>query len=285
MKASKPLALPVQALVTLAREAGQAILEIYQLRGKLHIETKSDDSPVTEADLIAHQIIAKGLPAIENLPMLSEEGKPLSAVERAKLTRYWLIDPLDGTKEFIGRTDDFTVNIALIEQGKPILGVVYAPVRGMTYIGINGTDEKAAYAISDQQVLTPLQTANITDRARPLIITASRRHGKDALKRTLSEAEAGFARSIELTEVGSSLKFCLIAEGRADCYPRFAPTSEWDTAAAQAVLEAAGGAVWRADHLVQGNKTPLSYNTGESLLNPFFIAVGDVNFNWQPMVV
>jgi 3'(2'), 5'-bisphosphate nucleotidase len=268
----------LDSVIRIAREAGAAILEIYA-KEDFGIEIKADDSPLTRADLAAHEIIMSGLSSLApGIPVLSEESDEIPYDVRKKWSRYYLVDPLDGTKEFISRNGEFTVNIALIEQGVPVLGVVFVPVKDVTYAG-QQLDTKVAFVERDGSRL-PISTRNLSGRLRnqePLMIVASRRHGGDALQRCLDVLRKSFNR-VELTNMGSSLKLCLVAEGKADLYPRLAPTSEWDTAAAQAVVEAAGGSV------VDTALRPLRYNSKESILNPFFYVIGDKSFAWQGLL-
>lgn len=252
----------LNAVVLLAQRAGDAILSVYSQQ--FEVISKADTSPLTQADLRAHRIIADGLQSLTpELPVLSEEGAHLPFEQRRLWQRYWLVDPLDGTREFVSRNGEFTVNIALIENHAPILGVVHVPVTATTYTGLAGG---GAVRISSQgrEVLKTQAPA-----AQPLRIVGSRSHRSSALDDYLPRLAP-----YELLGVGSSLKFCLIAEGSADLYPRFGPTSEWDTAAAQAVVEAAGGAVITLDG------APLRYNTKPALLNPHFLACGDVSRDW-----
>ena len=252
------------------REAGAAIMEVYG-EEDFGVETKSDDSPLTRADLAAHHVIVDALRAgAPDIPILSEESDAISFSERSRWDRYFLVDPLDGTKEFISRNGEFTVNIALIESGVPTLGVVYVPVRDVLYAG----DQQAGKAtVTRHGKAVAIRTRTFSPE-KEVIVVASRRHGGEALQACMSVLREKFA-SIETTSMGSSLKLCLVAEGAADFYPRLAPTSEWDTAAAQAVVEAAGGRV------VDTALRPLRYNTREDLLNPFFYAIGDPEYDWD----
>jgi 3'(2'), 5'-bisphosphate nucleotidase len=251
------------ALLALARRAGAAILEVY--RQPLEVITKADASPLTMADLRSHQIITTGLTELTAaIPILSEESSAVPFATRTSWPRYWLVDPLDGTKEFLKRNGEFTVNIALIEQHDPVLGVVYVPAQGVIYWGGKSF---GAYRQFDGGAIEPIHVQ--ARAASPLRVVGSRSHGSDELGSALQRLGAH-----ELVPLGSSLKFCSIAEGRADVYPRFGPTSEWDTAAAQAVVEGAGGRVLD----MQGQ--PLRYNTKDSLLNPYFVAFGDATRDW-----
>jgi len=237
-----------------ARAASTAIMDVY-LSDFEHI-SKADGSPVTLADHKAEAIILEHLKST-GLPVLAEESAAAGIVPTLG-ERFFVVDPLDGTKEFLKRNGEFTVNIALIEKGKPVLGVVLAPATGATFIG--GPD--GAFEVTERDVREPLHT----QPGGPMRVVASRSHGHDALD--------GFCEAFQVVEdvsVGSSLKFCLVARGEAQLYPRFTPTSEWDTAAGQAVLEAAGGAVLTLDG------KPLSYGKGGDNLNPYFIAAADAD--------
>ncbi len=264
----------LEPVIAIALEAGDAILEVYEDED-FGIETKADDSPLTRADLAAHRIILAGLAArFPDIPILSEESDHITFEERQGWQRYFLVDPLDGTKEFIHRNGEFTVNIALIDQGVPVLGVVHVPVRKQTYAG-QQIDGRNAFVIRDGS-RRDIRTRAV-DRSRPLVVVASRRHGSDALQQCIEILKSAFD-DIEMTNMGSSLKLCLVAEGRADLYPRLAPTSEWDTAAAQAVVEAAGGKV------VDMRLAPLRYNTKDSILNPYFYVISDPSFSWEEIL-
>jgi 3'(2'), 5'-bisphosphate nucleotidase len=251
------------AVVKLAARAGDAILSVYS--EQFEVAHKADQSPLTVADLRAHEIISQGLRALTpEVPVLSEEASDISFEQRQAWTRYWLVDPLDGTKEFVSRNGEFTVNIALIENHVPVLGVVHVPVTSTTY---TGTTSGGAFRQIDGQTPEPLRVR--APVGSPLRIVGSRSHRGDTLDQYLPKLGP-----YELIAVGSSLKFCLVAEGSADFYPRFGPTSEWDTAAAQAVVEAAGGAVVKTD----GEQ--LRYNTKADLLNPHFLVFGDRDRDW-----
>ena len=248
----------INDILAIARNAGEAILNIYE-RDFVTYE-KSDQSPLTEADLAAHEVIVTGLKALTpNLPVLSEESSTNSWEERKQWSKYWLVDPLDGTKEFIKRNGEFTVNIALIEDHKPVMGVVYAPVLRRFYFA----DENGAYRQDQGSEAVKLSVAPRIDD-RPWNVVASRSHMSDETKTFIEKLG-----ECELVSMGSSLKLCLVAEGAADVYPRFALTSEWDTAAAQCVVERAGGSV------VTPEFEPLLYNTKDSFLNSFFIVCGN----------
>lgn len=249
----------IEQLCQLAREAGQIALPWW--RRDPEVITKADDSPVTAADLAANRHIVDGLTALTpDIPVLSEEGADVPYAERRHWTRFWLVDPLDGTKEFIAGSDEFTVNIALIEQDQVRFGVVGIPARNQLYWG------GAALGSWRQTGDQPAEPIHCRSPVRPLRVVASRRHSSADQEALLERLRS--ARGIELTGVGSSLKFCVLAEGIADLYPRFAPTSQWDTAAAQAVLEGAGGRVLGLD----GRR--FGYPQRADWLNPYFIATG-----------
>ncbi len=253
----------LDALNALARAAGREIMAIYER--DIAVTTKDDDSPLTAADLAAHRCIKAGLQKLApEIPLLSEEGADIPYAERARWDRYWLVDPLDGTKEFIKRNGEFTVNIALIENGRPTLAVVHAPALDVSYLaGAGGALKQSAEEAPAAIVTRPVGAA-------PWKVLVSRSHRAPEIEDLLSRMPAH-----EPVSAGSSLKFCLVAEGSADFYPRLGLTSEWDTAAGQAVVEAAGGAVLQLDG------TPLRYNTKESLLNPHFLVVGDTGHDWM----
>ena len=259
----------LELMTNLAREAGGAILEVYA-ESDFGVETKDDDSPLTRADLAAHKIIVAGLAAgAPEIPVLSEESTGITWQTRSSWDRYFLVDPLDGTKEFINRNGEFTVNIAYIENGVPVAGVVFVPVKDVMY---QGDQNQGLAKVIRQGGEQDISVRNV-DPNRPLTIVASRRHGGDALEACLEVLNEHFSE-VETTNMGSSLKLCLVAEGKADLYPRLAPTSEWDTAAAQAIVEAAGGRV------VDTNLETLRYNTKENILNPFFYVLGDTAYEW-----
>jgi len=259
----------IKVMCAVARDAGAAILQVYGDED-FGVQTKSDDSPLTRADLAAHNIIVEGLQKrAPGIPVLSEESDGISFAERSSWDQYFLVDPLDGTKEFINRNGEFTVNIALIEKGVPMRGVVFVPVKDVMYTG----DQHEGIATVTREGETGSIQVRKLDRAS-LTVVASRRHGGEALEACLSVLRENFA-SIDTANMGSSLKLCLIAEGEADLYPRLAPTSEWDTAAAQAVVEAAGGKV------VDVELKELRYNTKDNILNPFFYVIGDTEFDWN----
>ena len=252
-----------ETVIELARSAGAAIMEVY--RQDFAVEHKDDRSPLTQADLAAHRLIVAGLEKLTpELPVLSEESASLPWDVRQAWTRYWLVDPLDGTREFVKKNGEFTVNIALIENHEPVFGVVYAPALDELHYGERGRG--AFVRMGDEDVALNTRRPAVS----PLRVAASRSHLDERTAALL--ARLG---EIETASMGSSLKFCRIAEARIDLYPRFGLTSEWDTAAAQALVEAAGGVVLTLDG------QPLRYNTKDSLLNPHFIVLGDADLPWQ----
>lgn len=242
----------IEHIITLSRDAGAAIMQVYNGEKPLELNQKQDDSPVTAADLAAHRVIAARLQALApDIPLLSEEDPPDWSV-RQHWRRFWLVDPLDGTKEFLRRNGEFTVNIALIEDGKPVMGVVYAPVTDRLYAAADGK----AWRIDEHGERQAIEVKE----ARPPLVVVSRSHSNNA---ELQDYLAHLGEHQTIT-IGSSLKFCLVAEGTAQLYPRFGPTSVWDTAAGHAVAMAAGAQVndW------QGRA--LDYTPRESFLNPGF---------------
>ncbi len=270
----------IQPLREIAQKAGAEIQRIYHSGETIDVRSKTDDSPVTKADIAAHHIIVDGLARLTpEIPILSEEGiDDISDTERRHWHRYWLVDPLDGTKEFIDRTGEFTVNIALIDSHEAILGMVYLPERYTLYHAIKNQGAykqqgigKPTAGTSEKLSVRPIQDG------QPLRVVASRRHGTESLQQMLDAVSQTFA-DIDKVNMGSSLKICALAEGKADWYPRLAPTSEWDTAAAQVILEQAGG------KLVDAEFNPLRYNTRQSLLNPFFHAFADCRYDWQALL-
>jgi 3'(2'), 5'-bisphosphate nucleotidase len=257
----------------IARTAGRAILEVYD--GDFAVERKQDNSPLTAADLAAHRAIVSGLQVLTpRIPVLSEESAEQAAWSvRRQWARYWLVDPLDGTREFVKRNGEFTVNIALIHEHRPVLGVVYAPVLEEMFWGWQGG---YAFASAPAQPGYP-QSGKVELRTRPravpLLVAGSRSH---ADPRTLAALDK--LGPHELKPLGSSLKFCRAAQAQVDLYIRYGLTSEWDTAAGQCVLEQAGGGV------TDMSGAPLRYNTKESLLNPDFLAFGDISVGWAALI-
>tara|TARA_R110000796_G_scaffold252457_2_gene386875 strand:- start:6461 stop:7288 length:828 start_codon:yes stop_codon:yes gene_type:complete len=247
--------------------AGCEVMAIYQ--NDFSVETKADQSPLTEADMAAHHALVALLQKITpDVPVLSEESGTIDFSTRQAWQRYWLIDPLDGTKEFVNKNGEFTLNVALIENGVPVFGIVYAPVLQTTWVGQVGGD---VFKIA-QGIYINIQVRELPDpETAPWKVVGSRSHGAEEFESFC----AGLPQH-ERVSMGSSIKLCLVAEGHADLYPRLAPTCEWDTAAAQAVVTAAGGEVLNAHTL-----EPLRCNQQESLLNPHFIVSGQRNSCWE----
>jgi 3'(2'), 5'-bisphosphate nucleotidase len=253
----------IKPVVALSVDAGRSILAVYETN--FEVAHKADESPLTKADMASTQCILQGLRALTpDLPIITEEAGLAPFEVRRGWSRYWLIDPLDGTKEFVSRNGEFTVNIALIENGKPILGVVHVPVTGKTYIGCKGAGAEVQQHGGQTEALRVASASG-----NPVRVVGSRSHRGASLDAFLAALD-----SYEMHPMGSSLKFCVIAEGRADVYPRLGPTSEWDTAAAQAVVEQAGGQVLRLDG------KPLNYNGKDDILNPHFLVAGPQDHDW-----
>lgn len=249
-----------EAVIAIAAAAGRKIMQVYDARD-FGVDWKDDDSPVTAADMAAHEYIGAQLAGLTpDIPVLSEESADIPATGRHGWSRLWLVDPLDGTREFIKKNGEFSVNIALIENHIASWGVIVAPVDGCIYYG--GPQHGAWQRPHPGGISQPLQSRR--PYARPLQVAASRSHG-DAR----TDALIGSLGDVEVIRLGSSLKFCRLAEGRLDLYARFGPTSEWDTAAGQAILEGAGGA------LVDLQGRPFRYNARDTLLNGDFLAAGD----------
>lgn len=246
----------------ITRRAGAAIMAIYETED-FGVEMKADNSPLTRADKAGNDVIVAGLKALEfQAPIVSEEGKELTYATRSQFTRFWLVDPLDGTKEFIKRNGEFTVNIALVEAGRPLLGAVFVPATGELYFAAQG--QGAWKAVADG-VAQRIHAASFTLQDANLRVVASRSH--------LNEATRAFMDKLNEPEIvsrGSSLKILELATGAAHLYPRLAPTMEWDTGAAHAILLEAGGKM-----VAEDTGKELRYNK-ESLLNPYFIAYGNV---------
>ena len=253
-------------VTALAREAGRAILEVYA--SSFSVQEKADSSPLTEADLRSEKLILAGLRRIApEIPVLSEETGQSAWAVRRNWSRLWVVDPLDGTKEFVRRNGEFTVNIALVDNHRPVLGIVHAPALERDYFACEGI---GAFRSDARAAGRPIRVARRGSGA--VRVVGSRSHRGSSLDGFLSRVGAH-----ELVEVGSSLKLCLVAEGSADVYPRLGPTCEWDTAAGQCVLEQAGGQVLKLDG------EPLEYNR-EDTLNPNFVGFGDAGTDWLALV-
>lgn len=253
--------------VNIARDAGKAILTIYNTG--FNVEEKDDKSPLTEADLASHNLIIKRLNELTpDIPVLSEESAKLPFEERASWETYWLVDPLDGTREFVKRNGEFTVNIALIHKHESIIGVINVPVLDIDYYAWKGG---GAYKIENNNTARKISVKKLgqSDNTQ-LTVAGSRSHGSEMMQHYIENLG-----DVEMISMGSSLKFCLVAEGRADLYPRLGLTSEWDTAAAHCIVVQAGGYITKTD------MSPLEYNTKDSLLNPFFFVYGDNSRDWS----
>jgi len=257
----------IDDIIALARNAAGRIMEVYNSSADFEVQKKEDHSPLTNADLAAHHAIVAGLDLLTpDWPVLSEESAKLPFETRSSWDRYWLVDPLDGTREFIKRNGQFTVNIALIDNHRPILGVIVVPVSGVCYYGCQG--QGAFRQNGEGQPAEAIQVQ--AERRSPLMVAGSASHAGESLRGMLNQLG-----DHELISMGSSLKLCLVAEGKADLYPRLGLTSEWDTAAAQAIVEQAGGRV------TDTKMETLLYNTKDSLLNPYFLVFGDQSQDWS----
>lgn len=265
----------IPELVTLVEEAGAAILEIYE--SEFSVELKDDDSPLTQADLASHRIISSGLSTLSpNIPIISEESPLPNYRDRRDWSQYWLVDPLDGTKEFVNRNGEFTVNIALIVDNKTRIGIVGVPTQGIVYTGDTVASEAKRIKLKDGERFFHDIGARVWEGIDSLEVVASRSHGSQRLDDFLALLADGFG-DLKMKRVGSSLKLCVLAEGNADIYPRLGPTSEWDIAAAHAILSAAGGEILT----LSGDN--FLYNK-ESLLNPDFVAVADAGLKWRNQI-
>lgn len=259
----------MKVLFDLSLAAGKEIMEVYSQ--DIEVETKQDNSPLTIADQRSHQVIMDGLAKYHNeIPVLSEEGRDISYEERQDWQQFFLVDPLDGTKEFIKKNGEFTVNIALIEDHYPVLGVIYAPELDVFYFG---SRDLGAYKLERASVVEITSDADLiakssklpeSNEGNAINVVASRSHMSDDTQKFIDELK-GDGHKVDVVSAGSSLKFCLVAEGKADYYPRFAPTMEWDTGAGQALVEAAGGTVVR--HI---DNERFDYNR-ENLKNGWFL--------------
>jgi 3'(2'), 5'-bisphosphate nucleotidase len=261
----------------IAIAAGNEILDVYNSDQAIEVSTKLDDSPLTDADRRAHILIVDRLSNLTpDIPLLSEESDAIDYGLRKSWQRYWLIDPLDGTKEFINRNGEFTVNIALIENGQSVAGVVHVPVTGISYFGGIGLKAWKQNSNHSDGEVKQISSRPMEENSGVRIV-ASRRHLGEQLNALVGKIENHFGKAT-LLNMGSSLKMCLLAEGSADIYPRMAPTSEWDTAAAHGILSAAGG------EIVDLQFRPLKYNSKPELLNPFFIALADRAYPWKQLL-
>ncbi len=254
-------------VIAIAHAASVQILEVYHRVGEITVDSKADNTPLTEADSAAHALIVAALRQLSpSVPIISEEDDHTAVADISAAGEYWLVDPLDGTKEFVKRTGEFTVNIALVRDGVPVLGVVHAPVLGITWSGYEGIASRHEGAlVTSIQVAQPAQVS-------ALRVVASRDHAGPAVHALLARLPGASTLSM-----GSSLKFCLVAEGRADLYLRDGPTMPWDTAAAHAVLSAAGGQVYTLDGSVLRYLSPRT-------LNPHFVAIGDRALPWASLL-
>lgn len=261
----------VDSLLSIMQRAGDAILHHYASVASVEVHTKADHTPLTAADIASHEVVAEGLRQLTpDIPVLSEEAAipPLSA--RQHWPSLWLVDPLDGTREFIDANDQFCINIALIEDGRATMGMIHAPVQQKTYLGIIG---QGAWRIEGSK-RTAISCREM--QQSPILISSSRRFTPDMLA-----CEDGIRQhfgAVERLSQGSAMKFCRVAEGEADIYPCFGPTSEWDTAAGQAIVEAAGGSMTGLDF------TPFLYNRRATTLNGGFFLLADSEFDWQPIL-
>ncbi|GIU45116.1 3'(2'),5'-bisphosphate nucleotidase CysQ [Shewanella algidipiscicola] len=262
----------VEQVIAIAVEAGMAIKDIY-LEGSFDKEIKADNTPVTSADLAAHQIITAALTQLTpDIPVLSEEDADIPLSERVDWPRYWLVDPLDGTGEFIAGSGDFSVIIALVEHNRPIMGIVYVPMTEVIYYAIAGLGAYKRSNKGEQRIASRQLTL---DDSHSLRLAVSRRQDPQSVLKLLNQP-----KHCELVVLGgAALKSCLVAEGRADCYVRIGPTGEWDTGAAQIIVEEAGGQIMDLE------LQPLSYNERESLENPNFIVVGSTHLPWDELLV
>jgi 3'(2'), 5'-bisphosphate nucleotidase len=263
-----------QQLRLLAQQAAAAIVEIYYSSQPLVVERKEDQSPVTSADHASHRIIAAGLAVLTpDIPVLSEEANIPPFSERQQWQRYWLVDPLDGTREFIERSDEFTINIALIEKGRATIGLIYLPIGDIVYIGLPEQGFAVRADSYGEHKITVTSQAN-TETIKILVS----RHYQQATLAACTDPLRKHFSEIEAIAAGSALKFCQLAEAGGDIYPRFSPCCEWDTAAGQAIVEAAGGL------MVDLNFEPVRYNQKESLLSESFYALGAAGTDWKSLL-
>ncbi|AWB68665.1 3'(2'),5'-bisphosphate nucleotidase [Saccharobesus litoralis] len=254
----------------IAREAGLAILDIYD-SGNFELQQKDDESPVTSADYAANDILVAGLKALTpKIPIISEETTAVNLTQRQAWKRYWLLDPMDGTQEFVSRSGDFAVNIALVENGWPVMGVIYWPTKNTFYYAIEG---QGAFKQKSAEPV-PISVRNIDQDERNIKLAVSRVQKKDTVTRYLMD---GY--DYEMVPLGSaSLKSCFIAEGKADCYLRIGPTGEWDTGASHCIIEEAGG------RILDSEFNGLSYNKRDTFANPDFMVLGNQDIAWHDVI-
>ena len=253
-------------LLNIAIDSGKEIMKIYD-KG-FTVDTKEDSSPITEADINSNELIVTRLKTLEpNIPILSEESLVSWGI-RKKWNKYWLIDPLDGTKEFINRNGEFTINISLIENNNPVFGIIYSPVKSVLYYAYKNYGSFKVYTNRNLSSLNNIEKINVVKKSYSFTrIIGSRSHSNTEFNEWVKSKFTNF----ELIKIGSSLKFCHLAEGTADIYPRFGPTSEWDIAAGHIILQEAGGKLRSIDN------DEILYNTKENILNPYFIAYGNIS--------
>ena len=271
MPTAKDLSHLLPDVISIARSAGQLILDIYENKSYESF-VKSDETPVTSADLAAHKLVTERLIELTpDIPVLSEEAANISLETRETWQRYWLVDPLDGTQEFIARSGDFATVIALVEHNRPVMGVVYGPVSGVTYYAYQG---KGAWKIPDMSESLRIYSHKHELTGQSIAIAISRRQDINRITQRLSHQW-----NYDLIPLGSAaLKACLVAEGAVDCYLRLGPTGEWDTAATQCIVEEAGG------RILNTQLDPLSYNERDTLENPNFIVLGDADLPWNEIL-
>ncbi len=266
-------------LINLCSRAGEQICAHYHSTSASAYESKEDNSPLTQADLDSHRILLQGLAQLEPaLPVLSEESSAQEILQRFSWERYWLVDPLDGTKEFLARTGEFTINLAYIDGHQATLGILYVPLQRQAYVGIAGGGAWRYTLAADGSWEAQALRVRSLDSDRPLVVLSSRRHGGRKLEACLEYIASTWGQ-VERRNSGSAIKFCRMVDGEGDFYPRFAPCSEWDTAAGQAILEAAGGALLGLDG------KPLQYNMRDTLLNPDFVAISDAGHSLWPQML
>lgn len=271
MPTAKDLSHLLPDVISITRSAGQLILDIYENKSYESF-VKSDETPVTSADLAAHKLVTERLMELTpDIPVLSEEAANIGLETRETWQRYWLVDPLDGTQEFIARSGDFATVIALVEHNRPVMGVVYGPVSGVTYYAYQG---KGAWKIPDMSESLRIYSHKHELAGQSIAIAISRRQDINRITQRLSHQW-----NYDLIPLGSAaLKACLVAEGAVDCYLRLGPTGEWDTAATQCIVEEAGG------RILNTQLDPLSYNERDTLENPNFIVLGDADLPWDEIL-